>query len=62
MDEERRGTESTPTVVQEKQQATRARKEGGIPIPASWQSVLLPILAVFTGLVFGAIVIVITDP
>ncbi len=61
MDEERQEIESTSTVAREKLRAAGARKEWGIPIPASWQSVLLPVLAVFTGLVIGAIVIVITD-
>lgn len=61
MGEERKGTASTQTVTRGKQPATGAKKERGILIPPAWQTLLLPVLAVFTGLVIGAIVIVITD-
>ncbi|MGQ9494307.1 MAG: ABC transporter permease [Anaerolineae bacterium] len=59
MNKGKAGAESM--LAQEKQTATKVRRRRGFLISPARQTLLLPVLAVFTGLLIGAIAIVITD-
>ena len=54
-------TQTAPSAVDGEKGQPSPRRQPGVRPPQAWQSVFLPALAVFTGLLIGAIVIVVTD-